>query len=56
MSAHAFIQDALDLVEFANGDATTTWGALRAEMGHPEPFGLEFIGIGNEQWETEKPK
>ena len=49
-----FIQDALDLVEFANGDVTTTWGALRAEMGHPEPFGLEFIGIGNEQWETEK--
>lgn len=49
-----YIQDALDLVEFANGDVTTTWGALRAEMGHPEPFGLEFIGIGNEQWETEK--
>ncbi len=49
-----FIQDALDLVEFANGDVTTVWGALRAEMGHPEPFGLEFIGIGNEQWETEK--
>ncbi len=49
-----FIQDALDLVEFANGDTSTVWGALRAEMGHPEPFGLEFIGIGNEQWETEK--
>lgn len=49
-----YLQDALDLVEFANGDVTTTWGALRAEMGHPEPFGLEFIGIGNEQWETEK--
>jgi len=49
-----YIQDALDLVEFANGDVTTAWGALRAEMGHPEPFGLEFIGIGNEQWETEK--
>lgn len=49
-----YIQDALDLVEFANGDVTTTWGALRAEMGHSEPFGLEFIGIGNEQWETEK--
>ena len=49
-----FIQDALDLVEFANGDTTTAWGALRAEMGHAEPFGLEFIGIGNEQWETEK--
>ena len=49
-----FIQDALDLVEFANGDTTTTWGALRAKMGHPESFGLEFIGIGNEQWETER--
>ncbi len=49
-----FLQDAIDLVEFANGDVTTTWGALRAEMGHPESFGLEFIGIGNEQWETEK--
>ena len=49
-----FIQDALDLVEFANGEVTTTWGALRAKMGHPEPFGLEFVGIGNEQWETEK--
>jgi len=49
-----YVQDALDLVEFANGDVTTTWGALRAEMGHPKPFGLEFIGIGNEQWETEK--
>lgn len=49
-----FIQDALDLVEFANGDRDTVWGSLRAEMGHPEPFGLEFIGIGNEQWETER--
>lgn len=46
-----FIQDALDLIEFANGDATTTkWGKLRAEMGHPAPFGLKFIAIGNEQW------
>ncbi len=49
-----FIRDALDLIEFANGDVTTEWGSLRAEMGHPEPFGLEFIGIGNEQWETER--
>lgn len=45
-----FIQDALDLVEFANGAETTKWGGLRAKMGHKEPFGLEFIGIGNEQW------
>lgn len=49
-----FIQDALDLIEFANGGTDTLWGALRAEMGHPEPFYLEFMGIGNEQWETER--
>ena len=47
-----YIQDALDLVEFANGAADTVWGKLRAEMGHPEPFGLRMIGVGNEQWET----
>ena len=47
-----FVQDALDLIEFANGDETTKWGALRAQMGHKEPFGLELLGIGNEQWET----
>lgn len=45
-----YIQDALDLIEFANGPTTSTWGGLRAEMGHPEPFNLKFIGIGNEQW------
>lgn len=50
----SYLQDALDLIEFANGDVTTVWGALRAKMGHPEPFGLEYVGIGNEQWETEK--
>lgn len=49
-----FIQDALDLVEFANGAADTRWGGLRASMGHPEPFGMTMIGIGNEQWQTEK--
>ncbi len=49
-----FIQDALDLIEFANGSPDTEWGGLRARMGHPEPFGLEMLGIGNEQWETEK--
>ena len=47
-----YIQDALDLVEFANGAADTVWGKLRAEMGHPEPFDLRMIGVGNEQWET----
>lgn len=45
-----YIQDALDLVEFANGPASSTWGAKRAAMGHPEPFHLTMIGIGNEQW------
>ncbi|WP_163714721.1 alpha-L-arabinofuranosidase C-terminal domain-containing protein [Mangrovibacterium lignilyticum] len=45
-----YISDALDLIEFANGDSSTKWGKLRAEMGHPEPFNLKFLGIGNEQW------
>ncbi len=45
-----YIQDALDLIEFANGTTTTTWGKLRADMGHPQPFNLKFIGVGNEQW------
>ncbi|MBO6239457.1 MAG: alpha-L-arabinofuranosidase [Butyrivibrio sp.] len=49
-----YVQDALDLIEFANGDTSTKWGSLRAKMGHPESFGLKFIGIGNEQWETRK--
>jgi alpha-L-arabinofuranosidase len=48
-----YIQDALDLIEFANGHAATKWGKLRAEMGHPEPFNLKFIAIGNEQWGAE---
>ncbi|HWT66383.1 MAG TPA: alpha-L-arabinofuranosidase C-terminal domain-containing protein [Terracidiphilus sp.] len=45
-----YIQDAEDLIEFANGDVSTPWGKLRAEMGHPAPFGLDRMGIGNEQW------
>lgn len=46
-----FIQDALDLIEFANGSATTTkWGKLRADLGHPAPFNLKLMGVGNEQW------
>lgn len=48
-----FVQDALDLVEFANGDINTKWGALRSEMGHPQPFNLKMIGVGNEQWGEE---
>lgn len=47
-----YIQDALDLIEFANGDESTTWGSVRVKMGHKEPFNLEYIGVGNEQWET----
>jgi alpha-L-arabinofuranosidase len=46
-----YIQDALDLVEFANGDVNTTWGRVRSEMGHPEPFNLKYLGVGNEQWD-----
>jgi alpha-L-arabinofuranosidase len=44
-----WIDDALDLIEFANGDTSTPWGAIRAKLGHPEPFGLEYIGVGNEE-------
>ena len=45
-----YIQDALDLIEFANGAVTSPWGKLRAAMGHPSPFHLTMIGVGNEQW------
>ncbi len=45
-----YIQDALDLVEFCRGDASTKWGAVRIAMGHEKPFELKYIGIGNEQW------
>lgn len=44
-----WIQDALDLIEFANGDVDTEWGGLRASLGHPAPFGLEYLAIGNEE-------
>ena len=47
----SYIQDALDLVEFANGPVDSKWGKVRAEMGHPEPFNLKFLGVGNEQWD-----
>ncbi len=47
----SYIQDALDLIEFANGDVNTTWGKVRADMGHPAPFNLKYLGIGNEQWD-----
>lgn len=45
-----YIQDALDLIEFANGDATTEWGKKRIAMGHKEPFNLKYLGVGNENW------
>ena len=45
-----YIDDALDLIEFANGSTDTKWGKLRADMGHPAPFNLKQIGVGNEQW------
>ena len=45
-----YVQDALDLIEFANGDTTTQWGKLRAQMGHPNPFNLKMMGVGNENW------
>jgi len=48
-----YIEDALDLIEFANGAVTTPWGRVRMEMGHPEPFNMKYIGIGNEQWGPE---
>lgn len=45
-----YIQDALDLIEFANGSTSTKWGKLRADLGHPAPFNLKLLGVGNEQW------
>ena len=45
-----YIDDCLDLIEFANGSTDTKWGKLRADMGHPAPFNMKFLGIGNEQW------
>lgn len=48
-----YVQDVLDLVEYANGDVTTTWGKKRAEAGHPKPFNLKYVGIGNEDLITD---
>lgn len=45
-----YVQDALDLVEFANGGPDTKWGKLRADLGHPAPFNLKMMGVGNENW------
>ena len=48
-----FVQDALDLIEFANGPATSDWGAKRVAMGHPAPFNLKYLAVGNEQWQQD---
>lgn len=53
---HEYIQDALDLIEFANGSVSSKWGKLRADMGHPESFNLKVLAIGNEQWGLEYPE
>ncbi len=45
-----YVQDALNLIEFANGDTNTKWGKIRSDMGHPEPFNVKYIGVGNEQF------
>ncbi|MFA5044374.1 MAG: alpha-L-arabinofuranosidase C-terminal domain-containing protein [Paludibacter sp.] len=51
-----YVQDALDLIEFANGDVTTKWGKLRADMGHPASFNLKMMAVGNEQWGSLYPE
>lgn len=45
-----YVQDAIDLIEFANADASTKWGKVRADLGHPKPFNLKVMGVGNENW------
>ena len=55
-SLQPYIDDALDLIEFANGPVDSEWGKLRADMGHPEPFNMKYIGIGNEQWDPIYPE
>lgn len=45
-----YVQDALDLIEFANGGPETKWGKLRIKLGHPKTFNLKMMGVGNEQW------
>jgi alpha-L-arabinofuranosidase len=45
-----FVEDALDEIEFATGDTSTKWGAVRAKLGHPAPFPIKYVEIGNEDW------
>ena len=47
-----YIQNALDAIEYANGDATTFWGRKRIENGHKKPFNLRLIEVGNENYQT----
>jgi alpha-L-arabinofuranosidase len=49
-SIDPYVQDALDLIEFANGDANTVWGKVRIKLGHPDAFNLTMLGVGNENW------
>lgn len=49
-----WVDEALDLIEWANGDATTEWGKKRAEAGHPAPFNLKYLGLGNEELISEE--
>jgi len=49
----SYVQDVLDLIEYANGSATSKWGKIRAEAGHPKPFNLKYLGIGNEDLITD---
>ncbi|MDE7273926.1 MAG: carbohydrate binding domain-containing protein [Lachnospiraceae bacterium] len=53
---YEYIQEYLDLIEFANGGTDTKWGSVRAKMGHEAPFGLEMVGVGNEQWEDKESR
>ena len=48
----AYVQDVLDLIEFATGGEDTVWGGLRCEMGHPAPFDLRYLALGNENWDN----
>lgn len=45
-----YVQDALDEIEYVTGSATSKWGAERARDGHPKPFALQYVEIGNEDW------
>ena len=51
-----YLDDCMDAIEYAIGDVTTEWGAKRAEQGHPEPFPLQYVEIGNENWGDEYDK